>query len=159
MVACYIYQILLGLKYLHEQGIIHKDIKAANILMTSSGLCKLTDFGLSQRLQDVDPTVVEGSPYWLAPEVINEEGVSTKSDVWSLGATMIELLTKKPPFHNLTGFAAMYNIATLTEMPLPQHLPECADFLSCCFKIDPHERHSCAELLNHPWLIKMQTAL
>ncbi|KAE8301743.1 Kinase, STE STE11 [Giardia duodenalis] len=160
VVACYIYQILLGLKYLHEQGIIHKDIKAANILMTSSGLCKLTDFGLSQRLQDVDPTVVEGSPYWLAPEVINEEGVSTKSDVWSLGATMIELLTKKPPFHNLTGFAAMYNIATLTEMPLPPNIsPECADFLSCCFKIDPHERHSCAELLNHPWLIKNANSL
>lgn len=155
IVACYIYQILLGLKYLHEQGIIHKDIKAANILMTSSGLCKLTDFGLSQRLQDVDPTVVEGSPYWLAPEVINEEGVSTKSDVWSLGATMIELLTKKPPFHNLTGFAAMYNIATLTEMPLPSNIsPECTDFLSCCFKIDPHERSSCAELLNHPWIVK-----
>ena len=160
VVACYIYQILLGLKYLHEQGIIHKDIKAANILMTSSGLCKLTDFGLSQRLQDVDPTVVEGSPYWLAPEVINEEGVSTKSDVWSLGATMIELLTKKPPFHNLTGFAAMYNIATLTEMPLPPNIsPECADFLSCCFKIDPHERSSCAELLNHPWLIKNASSL
>ncbi|KAJ1679927.1 Protein kinase of the Mitotic Exit Network, partial [Spiromyces aspiralis] len=91
LVGLYTAQVLLGLEYLHHQGVIHRDIKAANLLSTKDGIVKLADFGVA-RFQEGHGTVV-GSPYWIAPEVIQLNGSTAASDIWSLGCTIIQLVT------------------------------------------------------------------
>jgi serine/threonine protein kinase len=99
-------QVLEGLDYLHHNGIVHRNLKAANILMTQSGEVKLSDFGISLYLPAVcaiehEDKGVSYMPNWAAPEVIALRAVSTKSDIWSLGCTVIELLTARPPYGDL----------------------------------------------------------
>ena len=105
LLTFYIKQILLGLKYLHSQGIVHRDIKGANILFTKKGIVKLADFGVAAKLTEAgrDNQVV-GSAYWMAPEVIEMKGqISAACDIWSLGCTVIELLTGQQPWHRRIG--------------------------------------------------------
>ncbi|GAM89705.1 hypothetical protein ANO11243_077440 [Dothideomycetidae sp. 11243] len=92
LVALYMSQVLHGLLYLHEQGVIHRDIKGANILTTKEGLVKLADFGVAAKKDGLHESSVVGTPYWMAPEVIELAGATTASDIWSLGCTVIELL-------------------------------------------------------------------
>jgi serine/threonine protein kinase len=101
-------QVLKGLDYLHHNGVVHCNLKAANILMTQSGELKLSDFGISLYLRAIEHVdKLEGAvpcmPNWAAPEVIELRPVSTKSDIWSLGCTIIELLTGKPPYGDLVN--------------------------------------------------------
>jgi serine/threonine protein kinase len=119
LVALYMSQVLQGLLYLHEQGVIHRDIKGANILTTKDGLVKLADFGVATR-SNVGESSVVGTPYWMAPEVIELSGATTASDIWSLGCTTIELLDGKPPYHNLSPMAALYRIVSEDHPPLPE---------------------------------------
>ena len=93
-------KILEGLHYLHESDVVHLDLKAANILTTKNGNVKLSDFGVSLNLRTVERELkdVAGTPNWMAPEVIELKGASTKADIWSLGCTIIELLTGRPPY-------------------------------------------------------------
>ena len=96
-------QVLEGLDYLHHHNTVHCNLKAANILMTESGEVKLSDFGISLYLHAIKH-VDKGVPFmpnWAAPEVIELRSVSTKSDIWSLGCTIIELLTGRPPYGDL----------------------------------------------------------
>lgn len=80
--ANYTKQILTGLIYLHEQGVVHGDIKAANLLSNRKGIIKLADFGVARRLVGFDEMLVLGSPYWMAPEIVQLAGSSTASDIW-----------------------------------------------------------------------------
>ena len=82
LVALYINQVLQGLLYLHEQGVIHRDIKGANILTTKEGLVKLADFGVATKTSALSDVAVVGSPYWMAPEVIELNGATAASDIW-----------------------------------------------------------------------------
>ena len=91
LVAIYMSQVLHGLLYLHDQGVIHRDIKGANILTTKEGLVKLADFGVATKTAGLNDSSVVGTPYWMAPEVIELSGATTASDIWSLGCTVIEL--------------------------------------------------------------------
>jgi serine/threonine protein kinase len=98
-------QVLEGLDYLHHNGIVHCNLKAANILISQSGEVKLSDFGISlyrRAIEHVDKGV-SCMPNWAAPEVIELRPVSTKSDIWSLGCTIIELLTGRPPYGELVN--------------------------------------------------------
>jgi len=106
LVASYVIQVLEGLDYLHHNGIVHCNLKAANILMTQSGEVKLSDFGISLYLcatEHVDNKGVSCMPNWAASEVIELRPVSTKSDIWSLGCTVIESLTGKPPYGDVVS--------------------------------------------------------
>ena len=99
LVASYVFKILEGLDYLHHSDVVHCDLKAANILTTKTRSVKLSDFGVSLNLRAMERDIkdVAGTPNWMAPEVIELKGASTKSDIWSLGCTVIELLTGRPP--------------------------------------------------------------
>lgn len=115
----YIHQILSGLEYLHNQGVIHRDIKSANILTTKEGILKLSDFGVASKSANSDDDVV-GSPYWMAPEIIELSGISPAADIWSVGCTLIEFLTGSPPYFNLPPMSALFRIVQDDRPPIPE---------------------------------------
>ncbi|KAL7423239.1 Protein kinase of the Mitotic Exit Network [Cryptotrichosporon argae] len=163
LVAVYVSQVLEGLVYLHEQGVIHRDIKGANILTNKDGSVKLADFGVSSRAAapvslggakggDNDNEVV-GSPYWMAPEVIEQSGATTASDIWSVGCVVVELLEGKPPYGDLAPMQALWRIVQDESMRIPEGAsPIVKDFLYHCFQKDPNLRVSAKKLLRHPWM-------
>jgi serine/threonine protein kinase len=154
LIASYTEQILRGLKYLHEESIIHRDIKGDNILITKDGKVKLADFGTA-KLEDAEKKTqtVVGTPYWMAPEVIEMSACGPTSDIWSLGCTVIELLTGAPPYFELGPMSALFNIVEDRHPPLPENLSEdLRSFLKVCFKKDPRQRPTAAELVEHKWL-------
>lgn len=162
LVAVYIKQVLEGLVYLHEQGVIHRDIKGANILTTKEGLVKLADFGVATKLNEADLNThsVVGTPYWMAPEVIEMSGVCAASDIWSVGCTVIELLTCVPPYYDLQPMPALFRIVQDVHPPIPDGLsPEITDFLRQCFKKDAMQRPDAKTLLSHPWIQTSRRAL
>lgn len=154
LVASFCMKILNGLEYLHANQVVHCDLKAANILTTKTGDVKLSDFGVSLNLKKtkVDANDVSGTPNWMAPEVIELKGASSKSDIWSLGCTLIELITGKPPYADLIAMSAMFRIVEDDHPPLPEVSELMHDFLLCCFQKHPQDRPSATELLDHPWL-------
>ncbi|TYH39185.1 hypothetical protein ES332_D12G162500v1 [Gossypium tomentosum] len=162
LVAVYIAQVLEGLVYLHEQGVIHRDIKGANILTTKEGLVKLADFGVATKLTEADVNThsVVGTPYWMAPEVIEMSGVSAASDIWSVGCTVVELLTCVPPYYELQPMPALFRIVQDENPPIPDSLsPDITDFLRQCFKKDARQRPDAKTLLSHPWIRNCKRAL
>lgn len=159
LVAVYLYQVLKGLAYLHDQGVIHRDIKGANILTTKDGNSKLADFGvatttiLAGATDNGQNNGVAGTPNWMAPEIIELNGATTASDIWSVGCTVIELLTGKPPYHNLGQMPAMFAIVNDDHPAFPEGAsPVALDFLTQCFQKDPNLRVTAKKLLRHPWL-------
>lgn len=153
----YTRQILEGMSYLHSNMIVHRDIKGANILRDSVGNVKLGDFGASKRLQTICMSgtgvrSVTGTPYWMSPEVISGDGYGRKADVWSLGCTVVEMLTEKPPWAEYEAMAAIFKIATQPTNPvLPSHISEqTKDFVRRIF-VEAKHRPSAEELLRHPF--------
>lgn len=152
--------ILSGLLYLHSTKTIHRDIKGANLLVDASGVVKLADFGMAKHLtgQSYDLSL-KGSPYWMAPEVIKavmkkstDPNLALAVDIWSVGCTIIEMLTGRPPWSELTGPQAMFKVLNKTP-PIPETLsPEGKDFLNCCFRRNPADRPSAAMLLEHAFV-------
>jgi serine/threonine protein kinase len=127
LTAIYITQVLKGLKYLHVQGVLHRDIKAANILTTKEGMVKLADFGVATKLSDVGGAGeqgVVGSPYWIAPEIIEMSTPTAACDIWSVGCIVIELLTGKPPYYELAPMAALFRIVQDDYPPLPEGISQ-----------------------------------
>ncbi|CAO3621895.1 unnamed protein product [Cunninghamella blakesleeana] len=155
LVCSFCVKILNGLEYLHDNDVVHCDLKAANILTTKTGDVKLTDFGVSLNLKiKTDETEnVAGTPNWMAPEVIELKGASTKSDIWSLGCTLIELVSGKPPYSNLVAMSAMFRIVEDEYPPLPKNISEeMKSFLLCCFQKNPDNRPTATQLKSHIWL-------
>lgn len=157
------YQIVCGVKYLHDSGIVHRDIKGDNVLVSLEGIIKLADFGCSKAIDDVCSKThgcqtMVGTPYWMAPEVIKCEGsgYGVKSDIWSIGCTVVEMITGKPPWPECNSmWAAVYKIAHSTGLPteIPKDLdPQLMNFLELCFERDPKERPTAEQLLRHPFL-------
>uniref|UniRef100_A0A8C6XY99 Mitogen-activated protein kinase kinase kinase 2 n=1 Tax=Naja naja TaxID=35670 RepID=A0A8C6XY99_NAJNA len=151
----YTCQILEGVHYLHSNMIVHRDIKGANILRDSAGNVKLGDFGASKRLQTIclsgtGMKSAAGTPYWMSPEVISGEGYGRKADIWSVGCTVVEMLTEKPPWAEFEAMAAIFKIATQPTSPqLPPHVSDHGrDFLKRIFT-EAKLRPSADELLRH----------
>ncbi|XP_022354617.1 mitogen-activated protein kinase kinase kinase 19 isoform X5 [Enhydra lutris kenyoni] len=166
MVFCkYTRQILQGVAYLHENCVVHRDIKGNNVMLMPTGIIKLIDFGCAKRLawaglngthSDMLKSM-HGTPYWMAPEVINESGYGRKSDIWSVGCTVFEMATGKPPLASMDRMAAMFYIGAHRGLmpPLPEHFSEnAADFVRVCLTRDQHERPSAAQLLKHSFLMR-----
>ncbi|KAJ2725718.1 Protein kinase of the Mitotic Exit Network [Coemansia sp. Benny D115] len=155
LVLAYAVKIIEGLVYLHGRDVVHCDLKACNILTTKKGNTKLTDFGVSLNLKlrkPGDESVVAGTPYWMAPEIIQLDGACMASDIWSLGCTIIELLTGKPPYADLMQMAALYRIVEDDHPPIPEGISEeLKDFLLQCFCKSPADRPTAAELMHHAW--------
>ncbi|KAI9223642.1 kinase-like domain-containing protein, partial [Blastocladiella britannica] len=148
-----VYQVLQGLNYLHERELKHLDIKAANLLYTKDGQVKLSDFGVSQSAMDTHSDKFVGTAYWMAPEVIALDGPCTASDIWSLGCTIIELLTGVPPYFDMIPMSALYKIVEDDAPPLPEDIsPDLHHFMLCCFQKNPAHRWSAHALLAHDWI-------
>lgn len=149
LVSRYIYEVLQGLEYLHSQGTTHNNIKATNIL-TTNGMAKLTDFGLSAKISNLD--ILE-HPYWSAPEVLNAKNYSRESDIWSLACTILELMTGKPPWADLSPYDARAHILNDEIPQFPDSFSEhLCDFLRNCFNRDPSKRPSAKDLQYHFWI-------
>lgn len=131
--------------------------QGANILVDNKSVCKLADFGAAASMQDLgeEGGALHGTPYWMAPEVVRQSGHGRQADIWSLGATVIEMISGRPPWHQFpTHVAAMLHIATTTEPPeLPPDLsPEAQHFIRACFARDPKRRPNADRLLAHPFV-------
>ncbi|KAL9645198.1 hypothetical protein ABK040_002399 [Willaertia magna] len=156
-VAIIAYQVLMGLEYLHSARIIHRDLKPANILISTKGIVKITDFGVSAQLLNVEAirTSNVGTPYYIAPEVIQVQPYSFQADIWSLGCTLFELLFGRRLYHDLNQIAAMFHMATDPRPPLPEPnnlSPTCQDFLEKCWIKDWKKRPNARELQSHPFV-------
>ncbi|KAG2561626.1 hypothetical protein PVAP13_8KG169204 [Panicum virgatum] len=152
----YTAQILSGLAYLHGRNTVHRDIKGANILVDPNGDIKLADFGMAKHISAYTSIrSFKGSPYWMAPEVImNSNGYSLSVDIWSLGCTILEMATAKPPWSQYEGVAAIFKIGNSKEIPdIPDHLSsEAKSFLKLCLQRDPAARPTAAQLMDHPFV-------
>ncbi|KAG2395138.1 Mitogen-activated protein [Vigna angularis] len=155
VIRTYTKQLLLGLEYLHKNGIMHRDIKGANILVDNKGCIKLADFGASKQVVELatisGAKSMKGTPYWMAPEVILQTGHSFSADIWSVGCTVIEMATGKPPWSQQyqQEVAVLFHIGTTkSHPPIPDHLSAAAkDFLLKCLQKEPVLRSSASELL------------
>ncbi|CAH8256753.1 unnamed protein product [Arabidopsis lyrata] len=163
VVRTYTKQLLLGLEYLHNHAIMHRDIKGANILVDNQGCIKLADFGASKQVAELatisGAKSMKGTPYWMAPEVILQTGHSFSADIWSVGCTVIEMVTGKAPWsQQYKEIAAIFHIGTTkSHPPIPDNLSSDAkDFLLKCLQQEPNLRPTASELLKHPFVTGKQ---
>ncbi len=181
LIRSYTRSILQGVDYLHRHGIVHCDIKGKNVLVGNAGTVKLADFGSAkyvngekaattstaasaapedglrklQEFEDCGMRKVNGTPLWMAPEVVLQEEQGLPSDIWSLGCTVVEMATGQAPWAQIADpFVALYHIGCTDEVPaVPASLsPAAQDFLSRCFQRDPRTRWTSSQLLEHPFL-------
>ncbi|AQK63637.1 Mitogen-activated protein kinase kinase kinase 1 [Zea mays] len=154
-VSAYTRQILNGLVYLHERNVVHRDIKCANILVHANGSVKLADFGLAKEMSKINMLrSCKGSVYWMAPEVINPKKMyGPSADIWSLGCTVLEMLTRQIPFPNIEWTNAFFMIGRGEQPTIPCYLSkEAQDFIGQCVRVDPESRPSASQLLEHPFV-------
>lgn len=164
LISNFVRQILTGLAYLHSKDIIHRDIKGANILVDNHGMVKISDFGISKRVEASTllapstgkrggPRVsLQGSVFWMAPEVVKQTAYTRKADIWSLGCLIVEMFTGSHPHPNCTQLQAIFKIGNSSEArpDMPENASaELKEFLERTFEIEHEKRPSADELLSY----------
>ncbi|XP_023879925.1 mitogen-activated protein kinase kinase kinase 1 [Quercus suber] len=160
-VSAYTRQILNGLKYLHDKKVIHRDIKCSNILVDANGSVKLADFGLAKVTKLNDIKSCKGTPFWMAPEVVNLKNrfYGLAADIWSLGCTVLEMLTRQHPYSHLEGMQALFMIGKGKPPLVPDSLSRDArDFILKCLQVNPNDRPTATQLLDHPFVTRPQNS-
>lgn len=152
-------QVLCGLQYLHDNGVTHRDLKPANILVDNSAAVKICDFGVSrsENVQTINPGQqhMVGTPWYIAPEMVEYRPYTTGVDIWSLGCTVLELATGRRPYHELSAMQVLFRMVEDRCPPIPGNLStDAKDFLKSCWVWDPQERPSAKDLLRHPFILK-----
>ncbi|KAL5727112.1 mitogen-activated protein kinase kinase kinase [Ranunculus cassubicifolius] len=154
-VSAYTKQILHGVMYLHDRNVVHRDIKCANILVDANGSVKLADFGLAKATKLNDVKSCKGTAFWMAPEVVNRKGsgYGLAADIWSLGCTVLEMLTRQMPYSHLEGMQALFRIGKGEPPPIPNSISKTArDFILRCLRVKADDRPTAAQLLEHPFV-------
>ncbi|RKO96344.1 hypothetical protein CXG81DRAFT_4393, partial [Caulochytrium protostelioides] len=151
-------QTCMGLAYLHSVNIVHRDIKGGNILIDAEGCVKISDFGISKRnahvgnaYQHMTRASMQGSIYWMAPDVVRGKGYGAKVDIWSLGCLVLEMCSGVPPWHGVAG-NIIYLLGKGNTPPCPDDMDATArDFCERCFVLDPAMRATAEALSDHPF--------
>ncbi|KAG0648577.1 Serine threonine-kinase ste11 [Hyphodiscus hymeniophilus] len=164
LIRSFVRQIVTGLAYLHQREIIHRDIKGANILVDNKGVIKISDFGISKKIEvsnilngagnNKNRPSLQGSVFWMAPEVVKQTSYTRKADIWSLGCLVVEMMTGNHPFPDCSQLQAIFKIGGAKISPtVPEHAsPDAKTFLSQTFEVEHVKRPSADELLFSPFL-------
>lgn len=158
LVQNFVRQILHGLSFLHERTIVHRDIKGANILVDNKGGVKISDFGISKKVESGllmagKRSRLQGTVFWMAPEVVRQTSHTTKADIWSLGCLVVEMYSGIHPWASLDQMQALFQLGMGKAPPVPDDIsPLASDFLQCTFERDASLRPSADDLLKHAFI-------